>query len=193
MSSPRSRFIPAIIGLVAGVLVTVGTFLPSSVMSTGLETRNINGFTSGGDDFARSLVMLGGGVIILAVWACYLVTGNTRMPTLSLIAGVVTGAMAFYETSYIQDTIDSFGVVPGFDFKWTMGIGLNVVVIGAATAILPGSSGCGAPTQRRPTFSPPRVLRPALTPRRNTSNRCGGRGPDVSHSQAQPSPSPSRP
>ena len=139
MSSPRSRFIPAIIGLVAGVLVTVGTFLPSSVMSTGLETRNINGFTSGGDDFARSLVMLGGGVIILAVWACYLVTGNARMPTLSLIAGVVTGAMAFYETSYIQDVIDSFGVVQGF--MWTIGIGLNVVVIGAATAILAGIIG----------------------------------------------------
>ena len=139
MSSPRSRFIPATIGLGAGVLVTVGTFLPSSVMSTGLETRNINGFTSGGDDFARSLVMLGGGVIILAVWACYLVTGNARMPTLSLIAGVVTGAMAFYETSYIQDVIDSFGVVQGF--TWTMGIGLNVVVIGAATAILAGIIG----------------------------------------------------
>ena len=141
--------VPAIIALVAGILLIVGSFLPWASLDLGgdsdsfgivsIEEGSINGWDTADGEVGDGPIFAFFGLIV-AVMGGLGLAGITNLGT--KIATIVFGVLAllvtfleFADIASTNDDLESFG----FDASFSYGFGLVVLLLAAIAAIVAGA------------------------------------------------------
>lgn len=131
----------AIVVMVGGAVVAIGSFLPWASIATGLGSASIDGITGDG----KITVVLGGVIALLGLLAIERPVSVARSGAMMLL-GVAAVAFGVWEYSNVQAKVDD---VASDVVRASVGTGLYLVIAGGVIAIV------GAALLPRPTATIP--------------------------------------
>jgi len=115
--------------LLGGVVIIIGSVLPWLTVNDGSGLTNVYAFESGD----AALTLITGASVLLAT---FVARGPSRFNSLvASLAGVLCGVVALRELSNLLNRIELVQVVGGAEVRPMIGIGLIIVLIGAALSI----------------------------------------------------------